>query len=509
MNRTRRSRLSSSVRDETFPQDNRPDPTHGQNTATPLSFKDERLQAPGEGLQNEEVYRSVNASQSTMQLYYGPSSNFAFLQHIHRTLTKGPSRPTGSTDIGTNQGLDYFKQREIFFDTAPRSNLDTAAAKAGTLFLPFDQAQEFLENYLSSIHHLTPFLGPESLRQLLRRLYGQDPSESLTPARTAIMLLTLANGATLTNHSQWVEILYERAKSEAAPLEETVNLEAVQISLLLAHYQTSCGRPNSSYLQLGLACRKAYAAGLHKEVNYSLEESDASEKSEERRVTLWAVVFWERWVSFWLGRPSSVTQNALSTPMPRSRPLTLALGELSNIIAQTAHDVYGDNRLPLSRLWEVTQRVRLELRSFQRRMEPILGFRMDGSMDKGKIDADQVFMMNCEWLWQYACPEADDALVIMHTWIITFRPFLMIHLSWKRANAPHTADDDQLSSRSLPVDMWWLPEACQIAVENASRLIHFFAEAADGSNVVRVRTVLAPGPFIITRLPGLFCRVAA
>lgn len=290
----------------TSPPDNQPEPVYGQNKAAASAFSNGGLLTSSEGLQSEEVYQSVNASQSTMQLYYGPSSNFAFLQHIHQTLTHAGSRSTESLDRDDIQGLDYFKQRETFFGTTQSHALDTVMAKAGSLFLSFELSREFLENFLSSIHHLTPFLSADVLRQMLIRLHGQNNDESLTPAKTVIMLLALANGATLTSHSQWVEVLYEKAKSEAAPLDETVNLEAVQISLLLAHYQASCGRPNSAYLQLGLACRKAYAAGLHKDIEHKTDRPETGERSMKRRVTLWALVFWERWVSFWLGRPSSV-----------------------------------------------------------------------------------------------------------------------------------------------------------------------------------------------------------
>jgi hypothetical protein len=50
-----------------------------------------------------------------------------------------------------------------------------------------------------------------------------------------------------------------------------------------------------------------------------------------------------------------------------------------------------------------------------------------------------------------------------------------------------TASGDRTSEQAgLPLDMWWLPEACQIAVEKARRFIKLFGVAASHSHIIRV-----------------------
>ena len=73
-----------------------------------------------------EVYRGITATHThgsnageCAQLFYGPSSNFAFLQQLHKgVLYHGFKRyPEGHDDQEGAAGLDMFVQRSIFFGT--------------------------------------------------------------------------------------------------------------------------------------------------------------------------------------------------------------------------------------------------------------------------------------------------------------------------------------------------------------------------------------------------------
>jgi len=238
-------------------------------------------------------------------LFFIPGTIFAlYVRLLFSPLTMimaaedNVARPPNIQIDGENQDLDYFRLREIFFGLDKHHSQPVLLGRIPFPFLPFELAQEFLEKFLASIHLLAPFTDPEKYRCMLRQLYSQQEERTMTLAKTVILLLVLANGATLTSNVLWMEALYDRAKAEAASLEDVVNLEAIQISLLMAHYLGTRGRPNSCYLQLGVASRKAYAAGLHKDVGYKPKEATASQQAEERRVTFWALVFLERWVSF-------------------------------------------------------------------------------------------------------------------------------------------------------------------------------------------------------------------
>lgn len=92
----------------------------------------------------------------------------------------------------------------------------------------------------------------------------------------------------------FAEKLFVQAKVEAAALDDDVNLGAVQLSLLLGLYQLARGRPNSAYLHLGTACRKAFAMGLHIETSKSgITSSSTGSPKQERRITIWCLYLHE------------------------------------------------------------------------------------------------------------------------------------------------------------------------------------------------------------------------
>lgn len=62
-----------------------------------------------------------------------------------------------------------------------------------------------------------------------------------------------------------------------------------------AHYQIEQGRPNSAFLHLGTAARKALSAGLHKDAPTPTKKDGDVESTEERRTTFWSLYFYEMW----------------------------------------------------------------------------------------------------------------------------------------------------------------------------------------------------------------------
>lgn len=70
--------------------------------------------------------------------------------------------------------------------------------------------------------------------------------------------------------------------------------------------------------------------------------------------------------------------------------------------------------------------------------------------------------------------------------MITFRPFLIIYYSWKKTSGLelHGSSD----AANLPIHLWWLGEACQIAIYYAHQLVDVFGMAAQLSDLVKVST---------------------
>lgn len=139
-----------------------------------------------------------------------------------------------------------------------------------------------------------PFFSNVELSERLRELYVGNALSTATSQKTAVMLAVLAIGALTTPHTDLAERFYARAKACAAPYDEAVTLSMIQFSLLCAHYQINLGRPNSTYVHLGTACRKAVAFGLHMETTGLRVQK---EELTKRRLTMWCLYFHERSVN--------------------------------------------------------------------------------------------------------------------------------------------------------------------------------------------------------------------
>ena len=252
-----------------------------------------------------ELYGTVVAAaqqaphQSTdgSQLFYGPSSNFAFLQQLHRIiLSSQPGGLTSSSGGHDDQGLDLFLQRNVFFGVPSRltqetHNLLTQNARLPDI-APRPLAEQFLDNFKVSSLHLLPFLTDASLDTLFALAYSEDAGSQPELQKAILLPLVLAIGALSTPETELAEALFMYAKWRSAMYEDAVTLPMIQISLLKADYQINIGRPNSGYLTVGTACRKALAMGLHANAEKTYPQTHV-EDIEERRTTLWCLYFYE------------------------------------------------------------------------------------------------------------------------------------------------------------------------------------------------------------------------
>lgn len=352
----------------------------------------EQLPNPGEsGLRSSEFLQSISAARPQSRLHYGPTSNFAFLQHVHQTFDNigratDPSRALSA--------LETFKQREIFFDLVENEKVRPDTSSAQALFLPQQLATQFLDNFIVTLHKLMSWVAPSDLRSMLYDLYSPSQNLSNPTNPNTILLLFLAIGATVTQHDQWAEDLYVTATNQSHSLREVVNLKSIQISLLAAHFQMIYGRPNSAYLKLGEGCRKAFAMGLHQDTQYA--DNIANESQEEKRTTLWSLVFLERWISFWLGRPSCCMAIPIQSPLPSRSPEVYCLASLSSIIEDIIRNIYGAPQLSVTQLWENAQQVKVKLQNIEKYSESMLGYPLDGRLSGPPLDIGQVFFMNCK-----------------------------------------------------------------------------------------------------------------
>lgn len=172
-----------------------------------------------------------------MQLYYGPTSHFALMQHIYRDLVSNPTAqselPGGVEEAGA--GLDLFSFRRIFFGTpdTQESAGPSGMAEVPVMFLPYDLAKLFLSRFLNTLYHMMPHRPKYFLEQCLELLYSPSPTGHLDALTQGRVLLALATGALGTEHYAWGDVLFERVKASLTSYDDVVNLHTIQISLLM------------------------------------------------------------------------------------------------------------------------------------------------------------------------------------------------------------------------------------------------------------------------------------
>ncbi|KAF6815468.1 C6 zinc finger domain-containing protein [Colletotrichum musicola] len=317
-----------------------------------------------------EVYHSVAAahhapkSTDSSQLFYGPSSNSAFLQQIHRGLLsssgqygQGAHGRDGEVVQEGGPGLDMFMQRNIFFgmplrvvDAEPPARCPVSPA----------QAEEFVRRFEDAHLSTLPFFAAGEMDEMLPSLFSSSPD--VQPQRKTVLLAGLALGALSTPQTDAAESLFLHAKKEAAAYEDAVTLPMIQYSMLMAHYQLNMGRPNSSYLHMGVACRKALAMGLQAGKCSGLSSDN---EIQARLITMWSLYFLEMWMSLVVGRRSMVGKADFACcPFPDGQPTMVALCQFATIIEDAVDSIYNRRTDSLRQLYAKAEALHAQCRRY-------------------------------------------------------------------------------------------------------------------------------------------------
>ncbi|ODM15607.1 hypothetical protein SI65_08841 [Aspergillus cristatus] len=412
-------------------------------------------------------YNSVSATHMAspsckVRLYYGPTAHFALMQQVYRDLMSNQAaqaeEPQGEVEEA-GAGLDLFSFRRIFFGTPSEApDLGKSANMSGlptTTFLSYGLADTFLQRFLSTLFALIPVRSQGFFQQQLNQLY--QPSLGMEPdtAYHALVLLALAMGSLGTEHYAWGDVLFERAKASSATLDE-----------VHAHYQMEQGRPNSAFIHLGIGARKAIAAGLHKEV--PSQDGETSESIEERRATFWYFYFYETWICFHLGRPSSLSLRDVTVRYPKDSFL-LVLLHLAKAISRSADEIYGQRHESLLQMWKIAKSISNDLHGHDCLMKQALGFGLDKPPQHGVLGVRQTVLVTLYY----------------HTILLTYRPFLIFRGRWQR-DMKRSAQDPGSNAAKRPTEIpAWLNEACANVLNCASATIHHLCGAACVNELVK------------------------
>lgn len=342
-------------------------PLSSNPAALPLHLARTEPAEPDTSTTQPEVYHSVTETHpfpkatDSSQLFYGPSSNFAFLQQVHRGILSNAvdGRPSRRE---TRSGLDTFMQRSNFFGTTSR--IDIEAVRTSGIRLPsvtLSQARLFLDMFKANFYYRHPCYTASELDDLLHSLYSPGDANHIPPQTKALFLAILALGALGTIHTELAEALCTQAKREAIIFDDVVTLQMLQFSILMADYQINMGRPNSTYLHLGVACRKAFALGLHKEG----PSSRLSENSlRKHRTSLWLLYFYETCQALAMGRTSSMKLSDISCPPPTEPGIIVSLVQIAKIMEAANETIYSKKAESLRQLYLTAEKLHGQLRQF-------------------------------------------------------------------------------------------------------------------------------------------------
>ncbi|KAG4259324.1 hypothetical protein FPRO03_13000 [Fusarium proliferatum] len=308
-----------------------------------------------------EVYHSVTETHlsptptDSSQLFYGPSSYFAFLQQIHRGIlhTTDHGKHEGNK---TQSGVDTFMQRSIFFGTPPRISPEAIRSESIQLStISRETAQDFLQGFKTTSHYRLPFYTIEELDSLLQMKYDPRRTHNIPPQTNATFLAILAIGALSTPQTDLAETLFTEARREAVILEDAVTLQILQLSLLFADYQVNIGRPTATYMHLGMAYRKALALGLH---IGALSTRLDSLTLQKHQTTLWSLYFYETYQALTLGRQSSLRWKDITCPFPTEPLPIVRLCRITKIMEDAAEGMYGTRATSLGQLYFMAEELR-------------------------------------------------------------------------------------------------------------------------------------------------------
>ncbi|KFY87376.1 hypothetical protein V500_06992 [Pseudogymnoascus sp. VKM F-4518 (FW-2643)] len=411
------------------------------------------------------IWGSEASESSTMNIHYGPSSTFVFLQQLHRFLL-GSGAPRQSTINSrstnyTSEAISEFGYSGIFFGN--ESDTNESSAGLSTELPSFDLAATFLETYLATVHYVVLCCDKGTLRKLFYNMYSA-PSSNQNSRDSTLVMIVLAIGAFLSNYPAWADSLHRKVKSRLDSWGDSVSLRSVQISMLMSEYHHSHGRPNSAMLAIGRAVHKAFAVGLHRDMPSQGGTRDSTEldRSRERQATFWSLYAHDRNVSLSLGRPAAINERDINILDPTWDSGIMAAVTLARISYKVNYNIYGRNRGSVCDFCRKVQEIYDEMISFHK-----------------SLPLDQKFPLFESELGQYSANlTASQMILAFHffqTMIITLRPCLVLDAARRRGTKKSAIPSETVIS---------LTEAAGRCREASIQIINIFSRAVQVSSFI-------------------------
>lgn len=217
------------------------------STAASLASSEDARQSPSTHPQSSadspslhvhSVAATHRASPScVLQLYYGPSSNFSMLHSIYQQI-EGTRPAPGSGEDAEEVGpsLDLFSNRRLFFGDLVDNKRRGAIGDNSALLLDHERSKRYMDRYLTTYWHVIPVQSKEELHRRLDKLWEPPNILAFDSPENIILALALAMGACTMGEEHMAEIIFQKAKLGAAKLDELVNVQAVQVSVMMISF---------------------------------------------------------------------------------------------------------------------------------------------------------------------------------------------------------------------------------------------------------------------------------
>jgi hypothetical protein len=175
------------------------------------------------------------SSKSEMEVFYGPTSDFALINKICREASSRAARrePTENNFDDVGDVLDAIPYRQIFFGVDAMEYSKALDDQSRIQFLQKEMAQDLLDKYLSTYHCLAPILPKDIYHEHLQAIFAAPASMSSVSKKRQILLIAIAIASLSTEHWHWGDRLFQMVKKERL---DNVNLESVQLELLMISY---------------------------------------------------------------------------------------------------------------------------------------------------------------------------------------------------------------------------------------------------------------------------------
>ncbi|KAI5916998.1 fungal-specific transcription factor domain-containing protein [Camillea tinctor] len=263
----------------------------------------------------------VNSKEAS-SVYFGPSSNIAFLQSISRATASSLRAITTKQGLGQNETHEFLTCLQSPAASTASPAPPPAPISSSLLALPNEtRALHLIKLYFQDTGSLFPFISEKKILSSYhywKNRQFQGITSSLLCLFNAIFAfaayMSAKPGQVVSKKATESDAFFNRAlRLSALPYRQTSDIETVQYLLLLSQYGQNTERPELTWSLHGLAVQAAMRLGLHSQSRTNRFRG----LEREVRKRLWFGCFvLDRTLSMTLGRPPIIQDSHMNLELP-------------------------------------------------------------------------------------------------------------------------------------------------------------------------------------------------